>query len=198
MARLGFSMLVIMQNEWPKAAADIHRFRALAEGMGHTPRPPMILTNISCAESRAEAHDRAMTYLGRKWDSIDAHYHFSDGHLNAVKGYEAYDKIGQTYAKMKDDSRRQKATEFYVGIQIVGTPDDCAQQIEQLHALTGLDHLIAEFSFGGLPHEDAEVNMRLFADRVLPVLQHDAKFAHPPSALATVADAPRDSMFAPA
>src|SRR6185437_4976968 len=30
MAQLGFSMLVIMQNEWPKAAADIHRFNALA------------------------------------------------------------------------------------------------------------------------------------------------------------------------
>ncbi len=28
--------------------------------------------------------------------------------------------------------------------------------------------------------------------------QHDAKFARPPIALATVADAPRDSMFAPA
>jgi alkanesulfonate monooxygenase SsuD/methylene tetrahydromethanopterin reductase-like flavin-dependent oxidoreductase (luciferase family) len=198
MARLGFSMLVIMQNEWPKAAADIRRFRVLAEGMGHTPRPPMILTNISCAESRAEAHDRAMTYLGRKWDSIDAHYHFSDGHLNAVKGYEAYDKIGQTYAKMKDDSRRQKATEFYVGIQIVGTPDDCVQKIEQLHALTGLDHLIAEFSFGGLPHEDAEVNMRLFADRVLPVLQHDAKFARPRAAFTTALDAVPQSVFAPA
>jgi alkanesulfonate monooxygenase SsuD/methylene tetrahydromethanopterin reductase-like flavin-dependent oxidoreductase (luciferase family) len=198
MARLGFSMLVIMQNEWPKAAADIHRFRALAEGMGHTPRPPMILTNVSCAESRAEAHDRAMTYLGRKWDSIDAHYHFSDGHLNAVKGYEAYDKIGQTYAKMKDANRRQKATEFYVGIQIAGTPDDCLQKIEQLHTLTGLDHLIAEFSFGGLPHEEAEVNMRLFADRVLPVLQHDAKFARPPVAFAPAVDASPESVFAPA
>jgi alkanesulfonate monooxygenase SsuD/methylene tetrahydromethanopterin reductase-like flavin-dependent oxidoreductase (luciferase family) len=191
-------MLVIMQNEWPKAAADIHRFRALSEGMGHTPRPPMILTNVSCAESRAEAHERAMIYLGRKCDSIDAHYKFSDGHLNAVKGYEAYDKIGQTYAKMKDDSRRQKATEFYVGIQIVGTPDDCVQKIEALHGLTGLDHLIAEFSFGGLPHEESELNLRLFADRVLPVLQHDAKFARPPAIFTAIPEQSREGIFAPA
>ena len=115
-----------------------------------------------------------------------------------MKGYEAYDKIGQTYAKMKDETRRQKATEFYVSIQIVGTPDDCLQKIEQLHALTGLDHLIAEFSFGGLPHEEAEVNMRLFADRVLPVLRHDAKFARPPVALAAATDAAAESVFAPA
>ena len=36
-----------------------------------------------------------LTYLSRKFDSIDTHYHFSDGHLASVKGYEAYGKIGQ-------------------------------------------------------------------------------------------------------
>ena len=136
MARLGFSMLVIMQNEWPKAAADVHRFNAVAAAEGFTPRPPMVLTNVSVAESRAEAEDRAIEYLGRKWDSIDNHYHFSDGHLNNVKGYEAYDKVGVTYAKMKDPVRRAKATDFYVSIQLVGTPDDCIQKLEELQALT--------------------------------------------------------------
>ena len=44
--------------------------------------------------------------LGRKWDSIDNHYHFSDGHLADVKGYEAYGKMTKTYAKMKEDAAR--------------------------------------------------------------------------------------------
>ena len=39
MAKLGFSMLVIMQNEWPKAAADIHRYRAVAAAEGFSPPP---------------------------------------------------------------------------------------------------------------------------------------------------------------
>ena len=47
----------------------------------------------------------------------------------------------KTYAKMKEDAARQKATEFYVRIQIVGTPDDCIQQIAELRALTGTDHI---------------------------------------------------------
>jgi len=55
MAKLGFGMLMIMQNEWPKAAADIHRFRDIAVGVGHPPRPPIVLTNVCVAESRAEA-----------------------------------------------------------------------------------------------------------------------------------------------
>ena len=176
MAKLGYGMMIVMQNEWPKAAEDVHRYREIARSVGHVPRPPIILTNISCAPTREEARERAYRYLGEKWDSIDNHYHFSDGHLANVKGYESYAKVGKTYAKMKDETYRSKATDFYISIQVVGTPDDCIQQIGELRRLTGMDHLVTEFSFGSMPHYQAELNMRLFADRVLPVLQRDAAF----------------------
>jgi alkanesulfonate monooxygenase SsuD/methylene tetrahydromethanopterin reductase-like flavin-dependent oxidoreductase (luciferase family) len=201
MARLGFGVLVIMQNEWAKAAEDITRYQDLATSMGHAPRPPIILTNVSCAESRAEAHERAAQYLSRKWDSIDTHYHFSDGHLASVKGYEFYGNMAKTYSKMKDESYRKKATEFYVKIQVVGTPDDCLQQVAELHRLTGLDHLVTEYGFGGMPHEEAELNMRLFADRVMPALQRDRAFAAAPAAAgatAAVAAPSATGIFAPA
>ncbi|WP_395715174.1 LLM class flavin-dependent oxidoreductase [Reyranella sp.] len=201
-AKMGFGMLVIMQNEWPKAAADIYNFHNLAESVGHAARPPIILTNVSCAESREEAQERGVKYLGAKWDSIDAHYHFSDGHLANVKGYEAYGKVGKTYAKMKDENFRAKATDFYVSIQIVGTPDDCLQKIEELHRLTGLGHLVTEFAFGGLPHAQAELSMRLFADRVMPTLQRDPAFAgrvvRKASGKTAVGAANQEGVFAPA
>jgi len=199
MAKLGFGLLVIMQNEWPKAAEDIQRFRDITASVGHTPRPPIISTNISVAESREEAHERAALYLARKWDSIDTHYHFSDGHLATVKGYEFYGGMAKTYSKMKDEKYRKKATDFYVKIQIVGTPDDCLQQIAELQRLTGLGHLVGEFGYGGMPHEEAQLNLRLFAAHVLPTLQRDAAFAGPQSATseAPSSDAPA-SIFAPA
>lgn len=198
MAKLGFGLLMVMQNEWPKAAADILRYREIAESAGHMPRPPIILTNVSCAESRDEADERAMKYLAKKWESIDTHYHFSDGHLANVKGYESYGKMAKTYAKMKDDAYRDKATQFYVSIQIVGTPQDCLDQIAELQRLTGTDHLVTEFSFGGLPHEEAEVNMRLFADRVMPVLQRDPAFAGGGAPELPAPSAEKERIFAPA
>ncbi len=138
MARLGFGMLIVMQNEWPRAAEDVHRYRAITQSVGHTPvKPPIILTNVACAPTREEAREWAMQYLGEKWDSIDSHYHFSDGHLSAVKGYESYGKLAKTYTKMKDPTFRAKATDFYVSIQIAGTPDDCIQQVAELRRLTG-------------------------------------------------------------
>ena len=80
-------------------------------------------------------------------------------------------------------------------IQIVGTPDDCIQQIAELRALTGTEHVIADFSYGGMPHEEGELNMRLFADRVVPVLQRDTLFAAPPRAQGASA---HEDVFAPA
>src|SRR6266404_918159 len=197
---LALGDLVIMQNEWPKAAEDIGRYREIAQSVGHTPRPPIILTNVSVAESRAEAHERAVKYLSRKFDSIDTHYRFSDGHLGSVKGYESYGATAKTYAKMKDANFRQKAADFYVKIQVVGTPDECLQQLAELRRLTGLDHLVTEFAFGGMPHHEAELNMRLFADRVMPVLQRDAAFGAPtssgPSEASPVGQS--EGIFAPA
>lgn len=143
-----------------------------------------------------------MQHLGAKWDSIENHYKFSDGHLASVKGYESYEALSKTYAKLKDPAGRQKATEFYVSIQITGTPDDCLQKIEELQQLTGLEHLVAEFAWGGLPHEQAEQNMRLFAREVLPVLQSDPAFANVSKGdRRRAADGPakpHDDLFAPA
>jgi len=50
--------------------------------LGHAPRPPIILSNVlGGAETARRPQERAERYLARKWDSIDTHYHLSDGHL---------------------------------------------------------------------------------------------------------------------
>src|SRR5260221_479800 len=67
----GLGLLIVMHNEWPKAPHEVYAFHQMAIEAGHTPRPPIILTNISCSETHAEATDRAVEWLGRKWDSVD-------------------------------------------------------------------------------------------------------------------------------
>jgi alkanesulfonate monooxygenase SsuD/methylene tetrahydromethanopterin reductase-like flavin-dependent oxidoreductase (luciferase family) len=105
--------------------------------------------------------------------------------------------MAKTYARLQDEEERVRATEFYVKIQIVGTPEDCLGQIAELQRVTGTDHVVTEFSFGGIPHSEAEKNMRLFAGRVLPTLQHDAAFATPAAPILPPPTASPD-LFAPA
>ncbi len=64
-----------------------------------------------------------------------------------------------------------------------------------------MDHLVAEFSFGNLPHHESEKAMRLFADRVLPPLQHDPASATPKPIRPAAAGSTRsesEDLFAPA
>ena len=176
MAKLGFGVLINPQNVWTHTRGEVERYRTIARSVGLVPRPPISILNISVAPSREEALERAHRYMGAKWTSIDNHYHFSDGHLATVQGYEYYGRLAKTYTKLKDASFRDKATDFYAGLHVVGTPQECLDQISQIQHMIGLDHVVTEFGYGGMPHEEAEQNMRFFASEVMPVLQHDSRF----------------------
>ena len=65
----------------------------------------------------------------------------------------------------------------------MGAPPHRAQALSHhsarhLQRLTGTG-LACGFSYGRMPPDKAELNMRLFAERVMPVMQHDAAFAGP-------------------
>jgi len=51
----------------------------------------------------------------------------------------------------------------------------------------GNDHFVGVFSYAGMPYDEAERNMRLFAAEVMPALQ---KLGPPPVPAAVVADKP--------
>src|SRR5205085_11774868 len=71
MAKLGFGILMVMQNEWPKASADTALYREIAPTAGHAPRPPIIPTNVRVAHSRYEAPAPAGQYPPQQGPSAD-------------------------------------------------------------------------------------------------------------------------------
>lgn len=64
-----------------------------------------------------------------------------------------------------------KAADFFVNLQVWGTPEQCYQKALDIHRWTGNDHYIGVFSYAGMPYEEAEGSMKLFAREVLPALQ---------------------------
>src|ERR1700691_6498672 len=114
------------------------------------------------------------------WDSIDNHYHFSDGHLRGVKGYEFYAKLEKTYSKLQADAEAKvKAIEFFRSLHAAGTPEQVLEKLRYIHQTVALEHVIWTFAFGGLPYPKLEKSYKLFAEKVLPVLQHDPAFKMP-------------------
>ncbi len=66
-----------------------------------------------------------------------------------------------------------KLCSMYLDVNVWGTPE---QIIERLHArreVVGEHDLTCCFRFAGLPYAEAEASMRLFARKVLPVVQSD-------------------------
>jgi hypothetical protein len=114
------------------------------------------------------------------FDSIDRHYRFSDGHLTGVKGYEFYAKLAKTYTKLTaDEQAKAKAVEFYRSLHAAGTPDQVLEKIRYVHHTVPLEHMVGTFAFGGLPYPKLERSVKLFAEKVLPVLQNDPAFKLP-------------------
>ena len=180
MAKLGFGVLIVAQRSWEETAADYNRYREAATASGHTPRPPIGLFNVLVSEDAREAEDLGAVHMGAMFDSIDRHYKFSDGHLSGVKGYEFYAKLAKTYTKLSvDEQSKAKAVEFYRSLHAAGTPAQVLEKFRYIHHTVPLEHAIGTFAFGGLPYPKLERSFKLFAEKVLPVLQNDPAFKLP-------------------
>jgi alkanesulfonate monooxygenase SsuD/methylene tetrahydromethanopterin reductase-like flavin-dependent oxidoreductase (luciferase family) len=180
MAKLGLGVLIIAQRSWEDTAADYTRYRETAIANNITPRPPIGLLNILVSEDAREAAELGNTHLEAMWDSIDTHYHFSDGHLRGVKGYEFYAKLEKTYSKLQADTEaKAKAIEFFRSLHAAGTPEQVLEKLRYIHQTVPLEHVIGTFAFGGLPYPKLERSYKLFAEKVLPVLKNDPAFQYP-------------------
>ena len=62
-------------------------------------------------------------------------------------------------------------TEFFLSLQIWGTPEQCYEKIIEIQRRTGAEAYTGVFSYAGMPYEEAEASMRLFAAEVMPELK---------------------------
>jgi alkanesulfonate monooxygenase SsuD/methylene tetrahydromethanopterin reductase-like flavin-dependent oxidoreductase (luciferase family) len=180
MAKLGLGVLIIAQRSWEDTAADYARYRETALANQIKPRPPIGLLNVLVSDDRHEAADLGHVHMEAMWDSIDRHYHFSDGHLRGVRGYEFYAKLEKTYSKLAiDKEAKSNAVEFFKSLHAAGTPEQVLEKLRYIHQTVPLEHVIGTFAFGGLAYPKLERSFKLFAEKVLPVLKSDPAFQYP-------------------
>jgi alkanesulfonate monooxygenase SsuD/methylene tetrahydromethanopterin reductase-like flavin-dependent oxidoreductase (luciferase family) len=187
MARMGFGMMIISQKDWESAAIDIQRYRATAIASGHPVRPVIALANVILSDDASEGRELAKTHLRVFAKTVDNHYRFSDGHLTGVKGYEFYAKVARTYnklasseakresAKPADDAKKKQSS--MDNLHVTGTPAQALEKLRYIHQLTGASEFLGQFSIGGLSFENTRRSVRLFAEKVAPVLKNDPAFA---------------------
>lgn len=170
MARLGVGLLVIPQKPWDVVRGDLDRYRdAWTEAYGaHVPPPaPLCGGHVFVHHDEEHAREMAHRYIGAYYHSVMRHYGFDQHEHAGVKGYEFYASISRHIDRTGNDG----AAAEYVNLMPWGTPDQVLAKFETLRDLLGMAAINPWFSYAGMPPDDAEGNLRLFAREVLPVLK---------------------------
>jgi alkanesulfonate monooxygenase SsuD/methylene tetrahydromethanopterin reductase-like flavin-dependent oxidoreductase (luciferase family) len=179
MARLGTGVLIIPQKPWAQVKKECDTFRAIfTEAIGTNPPPPIVAgwTYVDSNADRAE--ERARKWIGGYWNSVVEHYEFDQPHLKDTPGYEFHVKL---YEGLMAPGGREKYTDEYIALQAWGTPEQAYEKVTTAAKLTGGDSFIPVFRYAGMPKDEAEASMRLFAAEVMPELK---KYSAVPASVA--------------
>jgi alkanesulfonate monooxygenase SsuD/methylene tetrahydromethanopterin reductase-like flavin-dependent oxidoreductase (luciferase family) len=186
MAELGVGILIIPQKPWSEVAKELEAYRTLYREVNRAEPPAPIAAGWTfCDPDPARAEALAHRYIGGYFHTVLDHYNFGGDHLGKTRGYEYYGKMAEKIQTYGSD----KVSDFFTGLQVWGTPEQCYAKILDVRERVGNDTFVGVFSYAGMPAEEAERNMRLFAREVLPALQKVGGAGAPP-APAAVAPAP--------
>ena len=110
-----------------------------------------VMREVVCASTREEADDLATKWLGAKYKT-----YVEWGQDKALPGNESFDRPFGELAEQRF---------------VIGTPDDCTEQLMKWHKSLGLDRFVLKFHSPGMPFGASLASQRLLATEVLPAFQ---------------------------
>lgn len=168
MAKLGVGILIIPQKPWDDLRKELDEYRTIyREVNGAEPPPPINAGWTFCDADAERAYAMAKRYIGGYWQTVLDHYKFHEDHLKGTKGYEYYGKFADNIQRVGVDG----ATEFFMNLQVWGTPEMCYEKILDHADKSAADSFVCVPSYAGMPVDEAERNLRLFAAEVMPELK---------------------------
>ncbi len=168
MAELGIGILIIPQKPWESVAEELAQYRAIYRQVnGGEPLPTIAAGWTFCDPNPERAYEMAKKYIVGYWNTVLRHYELANDHFRQLKGYEYYTKM----TDMVNDRGGEDVSEFFMNLQVWGTPEQCYEKIVDIRNRVGADSFVGVFSYAGMPHAEADRNMRLFAAEVMPELK---------------------------
>lgn len=186
MARLGVGLLIIPQKPWKDVAVELEQYRRIYREVNGAEAPPPVCAGWTfCDPDPARAEALARRWIGGYYRTVLDHYQFAGDHLARTRGYEYYGKMAEKIQQYGTAT----VVDYFMNLQVWGTPAQCYQRILDIRARTGNSHFVGVFSYAGMPWDEAERSLRLFAREVLPELRKLPAGAAPaPAAAAPAAD----------
>jgi alkanesulfonate monooxygenase SsuD/methylene tetrahydromethanopterin reductase-like flavin-dependent oxidoreductase (luciferase family) len=167
-ARLGAAMVMFADRAWESRMPGIERYRAIfRETHSREAPPPMTADFLFCHTDAAYAEEAGTRYLATYLASVLEHYEVMGDHFEGIKGYGAYASAAKVLQKIGEGGMLKG----FLSATASGTPDQILEKLSQRRDLMGSFELASSFRYGGIPFDEAESSMRLFAKEVLPVVK---------------------------
>ncbi|HJU11357.1 MAG TPA: LLM class flavin-dependent oxidoreductase, partial [Candidatus Binataceae bacterium] len=168
MAKLGIGILIIPQKPWEAVAQELSEYRTIYKQVnGGEPLPTIAAGWIFCDKSVDRAREMAVRYIGGYWNTALRHYEMASEHFGKAKGYEYYEQM----AKNLKGAGKDASVDYFLNLQVWGTPEMCFNKIDEIRKRVNANHFTGVFSYAGMPYDQAEASLRLFAAEVMPELK---------------------------
>ncbi|MFV0258106.1 MAG: LLM class flavin-dependent oxidoreductase [Acidimicrobiales bacterium] len=167
-ARLKAAMVMFADRSWEGRLPQIETWRDHYRRLHDAaPPPPLICDFVYCHPDAAVAAERGPQYIATYLESVLQHYEVMGDHFAGIAGYEAYAKAAGALRRMGESG----FLDGFLSATAHGTPDQILERYRQRTELLGPFEAAPAFRFGGIPFDEAEASLRLFATEVLPELQ---------------------------
>ena len=175
-ANQGLRPMIIPQQSWESHGADVDEYNWIRQQRGWGPIQPSVHSVVFCSEDEEEIAKARELYLPQYGDAVLRHYRFDDAAQYQAKGYEYYGQHSDEFSKM--------VATLGEDYGVWGTPEQCVETIDNIIAATGASDFVGIFRYGEMPLDMAEESMKLFAEKVLPVIHSRETSARPAAARA--------------
>jgi alkanesulfonate monooxygenase SsuD/methylene tetrahydromethanopterin reductase-like flavin-dependent oxidoreductase (luciferase family) len=128
--------------------------------------PPIACTiNLYCHSDGDLARERAQRYIEKFFYSNVKHYEMAGDHFQHIEGYQRHAEMAKALREFGLD----QAADRYAASALVGTPAEILDKIRDIHETLGGFELAVAPAYGGMPYDEAEHSLELFAKEVLPI-----------------------------
>ncbi len=168
MAKLGVGVLVIPQKPWDAVKKDFEVYHKVwREVNGSEPPPPLSGGFIFVDEDRSRAQELGMKYITDYYHTAMKHYEMTSEKFGQNKSYEFYSGVSKYIARHGMDS----AAKDFASLMPFGTPAEVLEKLKFMQETIDNNGIMGNFSYAGMPFDEAERNIKCFATQVMPELK---------------------------
>jgi len=120
-----------------------------------------------CHADAEVAESRGLDYMANYFLTIVRHYEIMSDHFKDTRGYDSYATAADAFKAVG----LEVAARAYCSVNSWGDPARMLEQLQARRELIGDFELNLIANYGGMPIDEAEASLSLFAREVLPEIR---------------------------